>query len=103
MTEKMTLKQFYTFIDEVVDAYKFKNLIDALAWAHTSVGKDGGEGLATCISNTYFLKAATATTMVNVNTPHLKHVMIVDCHSKDIKITFGTPSKMALEKGLCQY
>ena len=103
MTGKMTLNQFYTFIDKVVDAYKFKNLNDALAWARTSVDKDGGKRLATSISNTYFLKAAIAQTMINASTPNQKYVMIVDCHSKDIKITFGTPSKMALENGLCQY
>ena len=103
MTGKMTLNQFYTFIDKVVDAYKFKTLNDALAWAYTSVGKDGGKRLATSISNTYFLKAAVAQSIVDARKPDEQFVMIIDCQKKDIKITCGTPSKMALESGLFQY
>lgn len=103
MTGKMTLKQFYTFIDEVTDTYKFKNLVEALEWAYDAVTEEAGESMARFISNTYYLKAAIAQTMIDSRCPHLKHVMIIDCHGKDIKITFGTPSKMALENGLCQY
>ena len=100
---KMTLNQFYQFIDKVTDTYKFKNLDDALEWAYDAVSEEAGRQMATSISNTYFLKAAIAQTMIDSRCPNEKHVMIIDCHGKDIKITFGTPSFRALVSGLCQY
>ena len=82
-------------IDKVVDSFRFKTLKEALDWARTSDSEEAGRQMANGILNTYYLKAIAATPVVHEKMPSKRIVMLIDCTSSDIRITFGTPSKTA--------
>ena len=94
------IEELYKTIDEVVESYEFETLTDALAWALSSVGDDHGAGMALRISDVYLNKTATVTPIIDSRKPNVKHVMIIDCYHDDIKLLFGTPSKLAFELNL---